>query len=560
MNRIVRSRSAPPPTPSRAGVTMHSRIVRGGLKRDATDSPPPGASSKQIGFKDTDTGLSTGALSSRVPIKPVIDPITLNTIISYSTVIGPCIEAYVTNLALYGWEIVLADGLPTDTEMDPDEVAMLSSFVQSPNADETLRAVHSQVVMWYERLGYSYLEIVRGSSGLPSIIRSVDRPDTVKVCPFDEGVVPVSYPLTRGKNVTSVTEYKRFRVFVQEVQGSYVYFKEFGDPRILDSRTGDFFVEGGPAVPSEYRATELIMFKQAGSDHVYGSPRWLPQVPAILGSREAAEVNLRYFKDNTVPPMILSVTGGRLTEQSYRELRDLLENDRVGTDRQNRILLLEAIAESQSLDEKGSPVGLQVDKLADVRPSDGLFGGYDSANQTKERSAFRLPPVAIGLSQDVNFATANVSTFVLETQVFTPLREVFDEVYNKKLVHGRNGLGLKTVKLRSRSPTVTNPEVVIRSLTALNVMGGVTPRLARALANQLLKVDLPPYPEKDEDDYEEWMDSPIALSLRSSGVGSGSDPATVGNTHDEQGMKDSSTKAVEADGNVSPKEPENGSE
>jgi capsid portal protein len=168
--------------------------------------------------------------------------------------------------------------------------------------------------------------------------------------------------------------------------------------------------------------------------------------------------------------------------------------------------------------------------------------------------------VSVGLSQDITFATANVSTFVAETQVFGPERTKYDEVWNKRFVQHPQGLGLKTVALRSRSPVVTNPEILIRSLTALNVMGAVTPRLARIAANDILQINLDPYPLKDEEGYEPWMDEPLIFATKTNSGSEGIDPTGKGNTHAGQETKPDDIKALEQEGDPSPKAPEHGSE
>jgi len=156
--------------------------------------------------------------------------------------------------------------------------------------------------------------------------------------------------------------------------------------------------------------------------------------------------------------------------------------------------------------------------------------------------------------------TANVSTFVAETQVFGPERTKYDEVWNKKFVQHPSGLNLKSVALRSRAPIVTNPEILIRSLTALNVMGAVTPRLARIAANDILQINLDPYPEKDQDGYESWMDEPIIFATKTNSGNEGIDPAGAGNTHEGQQGKDDKLKELEKEGDPSPQNPEHGQE
>ena len=276
------------------------------------------------------------------------------------------------------------------------------------------------------------------------------------------------------------------------------------------------------------------------------------QLPSILGSRESEEVNLRYFEDNTIPPMFLTVAGGRLTQQSYKDLRSILDAQKVGKERQNQVVLLEAIPERDSL-EDGGTVTLKIDKMTDARQGDGLFSQYDEANQSKVMASFRLAPINIGKSADHNYATAQIAMFVAESQVYGPERRAHDEWFNKRLVNNPIGLGLHTVQLRSRAPSITNPEMIVKSLTALNVMGGLTPRSAQALVFSLLRIEEGTYPLPGEDGYGEWMDQPLPLSLKSR---EGKPTADDG----DQAAKDGDTRYVEGEGDVVPRAPEHGQE
>lgn len=493
--------------------------------------------SRQITVEDEFKSLVT----SGTIVTPPYDPSRLMEIVERSNALGPCIESMVTNVGQSDWDVVPAD---EKVAMDPDEVDILRSFIDSANSEESLVTVKAKITREYEGTGYSFLELIRDRAGRVTIARHA-KASITRLRPKHEKPVLVSYDIRRGPRTSYVREWYRFRTYVQVVGGQQVFFKEFGDPRRLNRETGkfDFEQEFSP----ELDATEILHFRQDSED-AYGVPRWIAQLPSILGSREAEEVNLRYFEDNTIPPMFLTVSGGRLTGSSYRELRKLLEQGGVGRDRQHRVMLLEAVPETSGIDDKGANVSLDIHKLTDARQSDGLFKEYDSANREKVRSSFRLPPVAVGLSQDVTFATANVSQYVAETQVFAPLRRVFDEVFNKRFVTSKHGLGLKTVLLKSRTPTITNPEMTLKALTALNVMGGVTPRAAIAMANQVLQTELPQYPTKGEEGYEEWMDRPIIFVTRGTA------------SQDGQDQKDQKTKEIEAEGGVGPDQPEHGQE
>lgn len=494
--------------------------------------------SQQLGTED-DFILMTAL--QQVVIQTPYNVQNLMKLIERSNMLPQCIEAMVTNVAGYGWEIVPADPV---TEMDEGEVTLLQSFIDSANSEESLTTVHKKNVKAKESVGFMFLEIIRDRVGRVSVLRHAN-PQFIRLMPRDDVAIPVTYDVVRGPRVSQVTEMRYFRRYVQSIAGKQVFFKEFGDPRRLDRKTGLFDTVQHP-VPEGNDATELLHERFASAD-AYGVPRWINQLPSILGSREAEEVNYRYFEDNTVPPLMITVAGGRLTAQSYIELKRVLEREDLGKNRQNKIMLIEAIPERESLDERGTGVQLKVDKLADQRPSDALFTAYDEANQAKIRSSFRLPPVIVGLSQDVTFATANVSTFVAEIQVFQPERNSYDEFYNKKLVNSKHGLNLKTVMLRSRAPQITNPEMLVKALTALNVMGAVTPRSAIDAANRVMQANLPQYPAKGEEGYDEWMDKPIVFVTKGTESQAG------------QAVKDDATKQTEQDGETRRK-PENGSE
>jgi len=478
------------------------------------------------------------------------DLLGISQVVEKSNILPQCLNAMVTNVASHGFRIVpIREGVRPQKQ----EEEMLQSFIESANTEETLEAVQSKVVYNYEKYGFGFYEVIRNRKGQPSLLRAA-KSSNIRLTRKQSEAVEVTTVVYRNNRRSTVREMKRFRRYVQQNGNVTTYFKEFGDPRRMSYTTGQY--DGDDyKVPKGEEATELLHRRQYSEDP-YGLPRWISQLPSILGSREAEEVNLRYFEDNTVPPMIMTVAGGRLTRSSFIELKSLLERQGVGRERQNKILLLEAVPEVTDLEGKGS-VQLKIEKLTDQRPSDGLFKEYDDANMAKVRSAFRLPPVVLGMSQDVTFATANVSAYLAETQVFQPERGAHDEFLNMRFVNHPLGLNLKTVKLESRGPAITNPEEVVKSMTALNVMGAVTPRSAIDIANESLLLSLPQYPEKGQEGYEEWMDLPMSIGQRlvmnkTQQTGEGD------NTHDGQSGKDQDIKDREKEGEVAPEGVENG--
>lgn len=489
------------------------------------------------------TGATIGGSNSPIPT-PYSMPLLAN-VFEKSNTLRQCIDAMVTNVTSFGQRVVsVADGYPTNES----EEQRLRAFMHSANVDQSLREVLAKVYFDYEKYGFAFLEVIRNRAGGVSLVKYCPAFYT-RLLPKDDNVKEVRLRVDRGDGPVTIVERKRFRRYVQVIGNSKVYFKEFGDPRSLNYETGDFETRG-KRVREAKKATEILHFRQHSEDP-YGVPRWIAQLPAILGSRESEEVNLKYFEDNTIPPAIMSISGGRLTAESFRELKRILQDEGLGRDRQNKILLIEAVAETSGIDDKGN-VRVQIDKLADSRQGDGLFKDYDEANQMKIRSAFRLPPVILGQSQDTTFATANVSALLAESQVFAPERRILDERINKLLINHPQGLGLTSVRMESKGPSITDPEAVIKSLTALNVMGAITPREAQETANEALQLKIDPYPEQGEEGYDEWMDAPIAFALRNTRKDE--------KTHLEQGQKTQKVKDTEKEGDVSFDRPEHGQE
>lgn len=472
----------------------------------------------------------------------------LHKIAEKSNVLGQCITSYVTNICSSGYRVV-----PYDVSKEPnqDEKLLLESFITNANSEESLMKVNSKQVTQYEKYGFSFIEVIRDAKGSVSLLRNA-KSASMRIMTASETPIEVVYTVKRGGRRSKVKELRRFKRYVQMRNGRRVYFKEFGDPRQLDWSNGQYESDAY-TVDVGFRATEIMHNRQYSED-VYGVPRWIGQLPSILGSREQEEVNLRYFEDNTVPAAMLTVSGGRLTKQSFQDLKVQLESQGVGKDRQNKIILVEAVPEVTELDGKGS-VKLDLHTLTDARQSDGLFQDYDEANQSKIRSAFRLPPVFIGLSEDHTYASVSSSAYIAEVQVFLPERNIHDEFLNKGLINHPQGLNLKTVKLESKGPSVTNPEQIVKTLTALNVMGGLTPRTAIEAINETLQLTLPSLPENGEEGWSEWMDQPLTLTLKKQGTQQTGDTTQ---SPDMQATKDQDIKTLEEDGDIALKSPENG--
>ncbi len=504
--------------------------------------------SQQVVFDDAFCALA-GANGSLVPLATPFNVAYLFNIVSISSTIGAAIQAFIDNTVGTGWE---AGPVIRDREMRTTEKGLLESFISNANSEQSLDAVMEATIRDRETAGFAFIEVIRDASGEPALWRNAPAFFT-RLCGLHPDEIKVTYDVPRGARMMPVTEYRKYRRFVQQVGARFIYFKEFGDPRRMDRMTGLFSNEPGYVAGRD--ATEIWHWKNP-SNEPYGKPRWIAHLPSILGVRESEEVNMRYFEDNTVPPVMVTVSGGRLTAESARAVHQMMS--RGGVDKQNRMVLLEAVGEGADVGDANTGIQVKVEKMADARQSDSLFAKYDSESMRKILSSWRMTPGAIGRA--VESKDLDKELQVMETTVFAPERSKIAEQLNKGLVNSRAGLQLTSCCLVPRTPSVSSPGDFIKALTALNVMGAVTPRSAQLAANKALQIEVDQYPKKGEKDYEDWMDQPIIM-VRNKTQGTpngnaGSDPggdplanggssALPGKTHAEQGQKPPEVKAVE---------------
>jgi PBSX family phage portal protein len=294
---------------------------------------------------------------------------------------------------------------------------------------------------------------------------------------------------------------KRFRRYVQINGHRRVYFKEYGDPRSIHPNTG--MVSEGLAL--EESATEIIAISRYNPGSPYGLPRWFNQLPAIMGTRQSELTNLDFFSENAIPAMALLISGGMLTQTSLDSMEGHFTAAR-GRKAMNRILVLEASGDEKlAAPDGGVPIPrVEMKPLQSDRQGDALFQNYEANNRDKVRSAFRLPPIFIGLSNDYTYATAKTSMEVAETQVFAPDRQRLENLLNLKILSTWNP---QYWAFRLNPPRLSDPDGVVKALQAFDAMGGLTPNIAISMANQFFNLDIPAV-------EEDWGDYPFALVMK----------------------------------------------
>ncbi len=470
-------------------VFVQKMLTTGGSKVDVPEDPWAQLIQKAISsgdeihpseveVQDDQPILSNLGELGKAIIEPPLTPTELELIVAKNTILPPLVETMEVNIDGTGHEIVpidpdeVADELndeeplasedkpkpgQTDFEQEPDEQSrdpFSRNLVAEADAKAAKEAARQQAIdeakrpleqffaecfpgvsflttrrqmrKDMERVGYAYLEVMRNDAGDVVFCRRLD-PKKMRMLRLDEPR-PVVKTVERNGQEVDITVWMRDRRYIQRVGKHFVYFKDFGVDRDVHRHTGEWADTGSLA--AEDRGTELLFFKnQDDVSTPYGIPRWMSNVPSVIGSRKAEEFNLEFFDSGGVPPMMILVQGGQLAEDVEQQLQD---HFMATGPKRHQVAILEAYGTGDM--DSSQNVKVTVERFGSEQQKDSMFEGYIEKCDSRTRRSFRLPSIFLGEAESFNFATAFASYTVAEAQVFGPERMEFDETINLKLM------------------------------------------------------------------------------------------------------------------------------
>lgn len=332
-------------------------------------------------------------------------------------------------------------------------------------------------------------------------------------------------PLSKDREIQVA---RRFRIYVQVVSGKKVYFKSPGDPRVVSRTTGKTYEtiddmrrpkdaeppgEGKEAEP----ANELMWHALHDPRTPCPPPRWIGNLLAVLGVREADETTYFYLNGNAIPPAIMFVSGGRLLQDSKDRIESRMDAEFRGAENSHKILVIEAVPSGSKTHDRTMVPEIKFESLRDAQLSDATFTQYDERSSERIGASFRLPPILRGYTpRNLNRATAMASLTFAEEQVFQPARDDIDWMINKFILPE---IGVKYHTFRSNSPPTRSVEDISELVKATAPQGGILPYEIRGLVGDALNT---PLAKVDED----WAKVPMAMTL--AGMGGGGSPAEMG--------------------------------
>jgi PBSX family phage portal protein len=452
----------------------------------------------------------SGLTSDGRIIEPPFDMLNLSMLSEQNTELGPVIEAMEVNIEGFGHRLKSRLLKPNDGEIPEDlKAAERAERVRLENffayvTEESLVEFRRRIRRDLESTGNAYSEVIRDAQGNIQSFQHIPSYQ-MRLGISDKRLTEYERPILELQDdgsvkTVKVKSYKRFRPFVQALfnrrsnlsivgNASMVWFKEFGDPRDINSETGKPFENGEEKTP-EKLANEVIHWKLYSPRSPYGLPRYIGSLLSIMGDRSAEEINFLTFKNNNVPSMVVAVSNGQLTGGSINRIKDFVDSQIRGGSNYSKFLIVEA--EGNEEGEDGGQVKIDIKPLTSSQHDDAMFQKYSANNKDTVRRSFRMPPIFIGQSSDYTRATADSSRKLADEQIFAPERAVFDDFVNRVLFPA---MGIVYHKFASNSPNTTDNTELVKMMGAAEKTGAQTPEIARSVLEEILGRELPPFPK-----------------------------------------------------------------
>ncbi|MFR0872624.1 MAG: hypothetical protein ACLSG5_15255 [Oscillospiraceae bacterium] len=271
------------------------------------------AGMKPIAKADGSLQITPEAYTAGVWAKPPFDLRGLSKMVDESTILPQCIRAYKSNIAGFGIDIRYKDDF-ADADETPEMKAewdRATEVVEMLNMEQESNELFEDIVEARETYGCAYAEVIRDMDGNVIQLEFIeDTPSVEKSRRLDPRVEVTYFHRDHTEN-----RMRKFRKYKQTVNGKTVYYKEFGDPRIMDPTSGEYVTE----LEFKSRANEIIEF--AIGTATYGKVRWVGSILTVDGARRAESLNNNYFLNGRHTPLLIMVKGGSLTDDSFAKLR-----------------------------------------------------------------------------------------------------------------------------------------------------------------------------------------------------------------------------------------------
>lgn len=326
-------------------------------------------------------------------IKPPYDQKKLLQWMDISVTHASCIRTKIQDSFGVGWKLVEIEGKNATTA----EYNQLFAFFQRVNENSDVSELCKKTGIDYEGCGNGYFEVVRGLT--------------------EENKCTLYHV-----NSTTVALMSDKERWVQKVGQNKVYFKKFGDERMLNRETGEF----KESTPPEKQAHELIhVYQYTWKSNYYGAPEWLPAVFTMFGEQKEKEFNMEFFTHFGVPAYAVVVQGAKLGKGVKEEIQKYFETELVKNPHRILVFTLKGGGE------------VKFERLS-VETKEASFRMFRQDNKDDILTAHHVPPYRAGIvikGQLGGSVARDVDQIYLES-VVTPRQNQFQWVFNELIIKG----------------------------------------------------------------------------------------------------------------------------
>jgi PBSX family phage portal protein len=423
-------------------------------------------------------------------IEPPFDLFQLSLLPENNSELSGCVDAMKINIDSFGHRFVSRPWVKdSEEEAVQEEHLELINFFDNCNPTKTFTSLREDLRSDLEKTGIGFLEVIPNLMN-ESKIDAFEHLEsyTMRLTGLDKKPIRVPFQkliITKdGPTIKTVKAARRFRRYVQYKNGKYVWFKEWGDPRQISIEDGTVATK---KLPYSKRANPAIYFKIYSPRSPYGLPRFMGALLTMYGMRSAENINYATLHNNNIPSVLMLVGGGALTPGSVDRIKEFVNASRTGMNF-SRFLIVEAEPLEEGFDGSSSgKVQLKAQPMASQQKTDAMFVQYDEKGAAKLRTTFRIPGIVLGKGENYGRATALAGLRQADEQVFGPERSTFDSIVDKRILLTQ---GWKYHMYRSNGPSTTDNSELAAILTRAERTGGMNPRIARKIMNEIFGQDL----------------------------------------------------------------------
>lgn len=439
----------------------------------------------------------------RFVIPPFVDPDKAHDVVLGSDALSCCIGALAENVGTHGHELEAIVSGEAEAEIKDEtkkeievERLQLERFFRFCNRKLPFVEIYKRTTSDEEVTAYAAWEFIRNGAGKLVGIEHMPARTVRWGAPSSE-MIAAKIPVQDEKGQwTYETQPVYFRLIVQQLYGRFRWFKEFGDPRTIDSETGEVVTDETRAQEmqeSGRAAREAWIFEHYGvSGGIgYGIPPWLGAVDPALGRSAAGASTLYYFDNNAIPDCVVMISGATLHGGGYQAVKDHFSKVKGRKNQRGAVLVLEAVPPvSNNLDPSGrGAIHMDIKELGS-HDKDGHFMGYRKEALNDVRRMWRLPPLFTGDTSDYTRAAVAEAREVGEQQVFQPRRTPIDFFFNQVLFPA---MEINFWRFKTKAAAIVNEEALVALLTIAIDRCIITVEEARAIVARLLDAKLKPY-------------------------------------------------------------------